>query len=119
MTDRHYIHLRDMKLICSVGVYAHEKRNPQPILLNLTLEVSHPAKLGDNVKNILSYGDVAEVVREVTLGKHYQLLETLAAKILDRCFEHPMVIGGELQIEKPHIFADIDAVGITMTRSRE
>jgi dihydroneopterin aldolase len=47
------------------------------------------------------------------------LLETLAGKILDVCFENPAVQNGELKIEKPNIFADIEAVGITMVRSRD
>ena len=59
-----------------------EERSGQTFLYDVELEASDEA-LSDRIEDTVDYREVAELVRVVSDGKHYDLLEALAGAVAD------------------------------------
>jgi dihydroneopterin aldolase len=111
------IFVRDLEMIASVGVHAHEKITPQRIRVSIDLRVGpRPADAPDTVDTVLSYENVVKAIRAIVAQGHFQLLETLAERIAAACLTHYTVNWVQVRIEKPDIFPDAATVGIEIER---
>ena len=111
------IFIRDLEMIASVGVHAHEKIKPQRIRVSIDLSVGpRPADATDTVDTVLSYENVVKAVRATVATGHFHLIETLAEHIAADCLAHPTVALVKVKIEKPDIFPDAATVGIEIER---
>ena len=63
------------------GVLEHERRDGQLFVFDVALEVDEPAE--DDIDATVDYRDVVACVREVSDGRAFQLLETLAGAVAD------------------------------------
>ena len=68
------------------GVGDEERERGQTFLYDLRLEVSDAA-LSDRLEDTVDYVAVAEVVREISAARHFQLLEALASAVADALSE--------------------------------
>ena len=111
------IFVRDLEMIASVGVYAHEKITPQRIRVSIDLTVGPRATdATDTVDTVLSYENIVKVTRAIVGTGHFQLLETLAERIAAECLRQYSVNAVKVKIEKPDIFPDAATVGIEIER---
>jgi dihydroneopterin aldolase len=118
-TSIQHVFIRDLVLSALIGVYRHEKENPQPIRINLDLAVkenSIPSR--DRLEEVVSYEDIANGVREMVANGHVNLVETLAQEISDMCFEHQRVQAVRVRIEKLTVFEDATSAGVEIERYR-
>ncbi len=115
--DGYRIFLRDLELIASIGVHAHEKIAPQRIRVSIDLRVAARAPdARDTIDTVLSYEDIAIAIRAMVAEGHYHLIETLAERIAQVCLVHKSVSWVKVKIEKPDIFPDAATVGIEIER---
>lgn len=112
------IHVRDLMLICRVGVTARERNRPQRVRINLEAEVLPSRPLADDVSRVVDYGWLVERIRHVCEGCSDKLVETLADRIADACFRHPKVLATRIRVEKVDLYADAVGVGIEIERRR-
>ena len=119
MTDR--ITLTGLRVRGRHGVYAHEKRDGQDFLVDVTawLDLAEAART-DAVEDPLHYGDLAEQVAEIVGGPSLDLIETVGAQVADHVMRDGRVHAVEVTIHKPNApipvpFAD---VAVTIRRSR-
>ncbi|MCT2582540.1 dihydroneopterin aldolase [Actinophytocola gossypii] len=119
MTDR--ITLTGIRVRGHHGVYAHEKRDGQDFLVDVTawLDLAQAART-DAVEDTLHYGELAEQVAEIVGGPARDLIETVGAEVADRVMRDGRVHAVEVTIHKPNApipvpFAD---VAVTVRRSR-
>ena len=111
------IFVRDLEMIASVGVHAHEKVRPQRIRVSIDLTVGPRAPdATDTVDTVLSYENIVKAVRAIVATGHFQLIETLAERVAAECLKHYTVSGVKVKIEKPDIFPDAATVGIEIER---
>lgn len=95
------------------GVHGHERRAPQPFVVDVELEADlHRAGGSDDLRDTIDYGEVAEVVRSVVEGPQRNLLEALAEEVAARCLERFAVATVRVRIHKPrapvgHPFRDV------------
>ena len=118
-TSIQHVFIRDLVLSALIGVYRHEKENPQPIRINLDLAVrenSIPNR--DRLEEVVSYEDIANGVRQMVANGHVNLVETLAQEISDMCFEHQRVQAVRVRIEKLAVFEDATSAGVEIERYR-
>lgn len=102
-----------------IGVYAHERGRRQRLRIDLRLVVRHPSgPFTDDVATVLSYEGLVAALETLSEGPHIQLLECLADRIGDLCLADPRVTEAEVSIEKPHVFPQIDAAGVSVTYRR-
>jgi dihydroneopterin aldolase len=111
------IFIRDLEMIASVGVHAHEKITPQRIRVSIDLNVGpRAADATDTVDTVLSYENVVKATRALVASGHFQLIETLAERVAAACLNHFSVRSVKVKIEKPDIFPDAATVGIEIER---
>jgi dihydroneopterin aldolase len=114
-----HVFIRDLMLTALIGVYRHEKENPQPIRINLDLAVKENlAANKDRLTEVVSYEDIADGVRKLVAIGHVNLVETLAQQIADMCFNHQRVQAVRVRIEKLAVFEDAASAGVEIERYR-
>ena len=114
-----HVFIRDLVLSALIGVYRHEKENPQPIRINLDLAVKENSTINrDRLEEVVSYEDIANGVRKMVANGHVNLVETLAERISNMCFEHRRVQAVRVRIEKLAVFEDAASAGVEIERYR-
>ena len=119
MTDR--IHLRGVEAFGYHGVLPHEKRDGQPFVVDVVMELDLATAGGsDALDDTVSYAEIAgEVVSRIT-GPSFDLIERLAEVVADDVLRHRLVGAATVTVHKPqapvgHPFTDV-AVEVHRTR---
>jgi 7,8-dihydroneopterin aldolase/epimerase/oxygenase len=109
--------IRDLVMLCSIGVHAHEHDAKQRIRLNLDLDVAEGTRaIADDLRNVVCYDEIISAVRRIIDTGHVRLIETLAERIAGLCLGDPRIRRVRVQIEKLDVYADIASVGIAIER---
>ena len=98
------IELRGLELHGRHGVLAHEREHGQRFLFDLELDVPAPER--DAIDATVDYRDVAAAVREVSDGRDYVLLETLAAAVAETLLERFPASRVRVRVRKPDVELD-------------
>ena len=107
------------ELIGSVGVYEHERRYEQRIVVSLELEVLDEYDgASDELDGVYDYDQAIKAVRATVDSRHFNLLETLAERIAEACLAHVHVWSVRVRIAKPDVLIACRAVGIEIQRAR-
>ena len=115
-----HVFIRDFLVDCLIGVYDHEKNEPQRVRINLDLAVDegeHP--IIDDIKNVVSYETMANCILKIANEGHVNLVETIAERIADMCFEDDRVDSVRVRIEKLDILENAESVGVEIERFRK
>ena len=79
----YYIHLEEITLQASIGCYDFEKLGTQNLLLDLKIKVDAPRiALSDNLSDTVDYDKLSQALQAIVSEKHFDLIETLAAKLV-------------------------------------
>ena len=103
------------------GVYESERVHGQEFVVDAVLELDlAPAAATDDLAGTVDYGELAERLVAVVTGPPVQLIETLAARLVEACLADARVAAATVTVHKPqapidHEFAD---VAVTMRRTR-
>ena len=119
MTDR--IVLRGLRGFGHHGVYPEERREGQPFLVDVVLDVdTAAAAASDDVADTVHYGELAHRVVAVVEGEPVNLLETLAQRVADVCLALPPVEAVEVTVHKPEapVGVPFDDVAVVIRRRR-
>ena len=76
------VELHSLEVYGYHGVEEHERRDGQPFLYDIELEIGEEP-VSDRISSTVDYLAVAEVVRRVSDERPLQLLESLAARVAD------------------------------------
>jgi dihydroneopterin aldolase len=114
-----HVFVRDLEIKALLGIYEHEKRDPQRIIVNIDLSV-HEGKdpLSDDISQVVSYEVVVKKVEKIVARGHVNLVETLAERIAEACLRDKRVVGARVRIEKPDIIKNARSVGIEIERAK-
>jgi dihydroneopterin aldolase len=85
------------------GVNEEERREGQRFLFDLRLEVPPEAAVTDRIEDAVDYRDVVAVVREVSDGRAYALLEALAAAVADALLARFPLERVSVRVRKPDV----------------
>ncbi len=108
-----------LEVVGSVGVYEHEHRYEQRVVVSLALEVADTYDgRSDRIAAVYDYDRAISAVRQTVESGHTNLIETLAERIAARCLADLSVQSVTVRIEKPDVIANCRAVGIEITRRR-
>ena len=94
--------MRDLEIVASIGVYEHEKRYEQRVLISADLWVrdDYDGK-SDRLEDVLDYSRLVDGIARLVQSEHVNLLETLAERIARHCLEDTRVESVRVRIEKP------------------
>jgi len=94
------VELKRLELFGRHGVLDEEKRDGGTFLYDVRIEVGDAA-LSDRIEDAVDYREVAECVREVSDGRQFSLIETLAAAAADAILERFQVERVRVRVRKP------------------
>jgi len=113
------VFVRDFEIVASVGVFEHEKRYEQRILLSADLAVRDDYDgVSDRLEDVLDYSTLVEGIALLVQQEHVNLLETLAERIARHCLVDQRVERVKVRIEKPDALPMCRSVGVEIERSR-
>ena len=111
------VHVHDLRVFGNHGVHEEERATGQDFLFDVDLDVGERGA-GDDFTEAVDYVEVARVVREVSDGRQFTLLEALATAVADELETRFAPRRVSVRIRKPEIRpAGLDGtVGVTDER---
>jgi len=102
------------------GVNPEERRDGQPFVFDVWLEVPDGTGASDRVEDTIDYREVAALVREVSDGHAFQLLEALAAALADALLARFPAGAARVRVRKPQVrlAPPVDHSAVTVERRR-
>jgi dihydroneopterin aldolase len=122
MTDANNdtITLTGLRVFGYHGVFEHERREGQEFIIDvqLRLDLAGPAA-SDDVRDTIHYGILAEQIAEAVERDPVNLIEKLAARIMDVALAGELVREATVTVHKPNapIERAFDDVSVTLTRA--
>jgi len=113
-----HVFVRDLELLCFIGIYDHERETRQRVRLNLDLAVIEGdiKTVADNIENVVCYEKITAAVRDVCTKRHINLVETMAEEVASVCLLHTRVRSARVRVEKLDVFEDAFSVGVEIER---
>jgi dihydroneopterin aldolase len=114
------IEIRNIKVFAHHGVTEEEKEKGQEFLLNVELALDEDTALTDDISATVDYAEVAGTVARMATSGRYDLIETLACKIVDHLLTFDGVKEAAVTVKKPQAPLPVEAdwVGVTVRRGR-
>jgi dihydroneopterin aldolase len=113
------IDIRGLRLFAYHGVFPEENKLGQEFKIDLLINVIRTKTSNDdNLKNVLSYWNVIQLVKEHFIGKTFKLLETAAQSILEELKRFPQIQYAQISLKKltPPIPVAVDYVGVILEK---
>ena len=104
MANTYRIKLEKLQLNARIGIYDHEKNTPQPIEIELILDVKRRFE-NDDIDTVINYEIIRQICHDVCTN-HHHLLETVADQIIDQCYDIKGVENVSCEVKKMDIFDD-------------
>ena len=79
LTDnKQSIFFKDIELMCKIGVYEHERKNPQRVIINLKLELSTDiSPKNDKIDETLNYDVIYRKIKEISSSQSSFLFNSM------------------------------------------
>jgi len=117
--DRYTVLVRELVLMCSIGVRRHERERLQRVRVSVEITASaaasHP---GEDRRRVINYEKTVATIREIAESGHIDLCEGFAQRICDACFLDPRVAHVSATVEKLDVFPEAESVGAIIERDR-
>ena len=117
---RRLVFVRGLEVQALLGMHPNEKAARQRVVIGVELSVEEEPtsrEIGpDDLRRVVNYERVVSVARAEAASAHTLLVETLAERIAVAILDDPRVRAARVTIEKPDIFTDAAAVGVTVER---
>ena len=114
-----HVFVRDLDMMALIGIYDHEKTDPQRIIVNIDLSVAEgEGPKDDDIGHVVSYEIVVKKVEAIVAEGHINLIETLCEKIATACLKDKRVKAARVRVEKPDIIKNARSVGVEIERTR-
>jgi D-erythro-7,8-dihydroneopterin triphosphate epimerase len=113
------IYIRDLELRCIIGIYPDERREKQDVVINLRMEADlSAAPLSDDIKDTVDYKGIKKKIVSLVEASDFNLIETMASRILDIAFMEPRVARATVTVDKPGALRFARSVAVEMSRTR-
>ena len=114
------IELVGLELYGYHGVNEDERRDGQTFLFDVALEVPDGTGADDRIEGTMDYRAVAALVREISDGRAYRLLEALAAALAGALLDRFPADAVRVRVSKPQVRLDppVDHSAVTVERRR-
>jgi len=111
------VELYGLEVTGAHGVEEEERRNPQPFLYDLWLEVPDQAE-SDRLEDTIDYRDVVSCVEEISAARQFHLLEAMAAAVADALVERFPLESARVRVRKPAVRLDVPVEWTAATVAR-
>jgi D-erythro-7,8-dihydroneopterin triphosphate epimerase len=112
--------IRDLLLRCIIGIYPEEREKEQDVLINVALECDmSKAAATDSIEDAVDYKAINKEIISLVQGSSFQLIETLADRILAVCMTNAKVLGATVTVDKPGALRFARSVAVERSASRD
>lgn len=114
------IEIQGLELTGFHGATKQERKEGQPFVFDVEL-VAHDAGVrSDQLADTVDYTQVVTRVREVCEGERFNLIEALAAAVVDDLMEHFPISRARVRVRKPRVRleAPVEFTSATIERTR-
>ena len=106
------IFFKEIDILCRVGVYEHEKKHPQRIIIGIELALSTEVEpINDRIDETLNYDLIYREIKKISSSQHFNLVETLTYRIFIYLKKLKKVSDLRISVSKPDIYGDCNKVG--------
>jgi 7,8-dihydroneopterin aldolase/epimerase/oxygenase len=114
------IELAGLELYGYHGVNEDERHQGQTFVFDVWLEVPDGIGASDRIEDTIDYREVAALVREVSDGRAYRLLEALAAALAEALLVRFPADAARVRVRKPQVKLDppVEHSAVTVERRR-
>ena len=116
------IELAGLELFGYHGVLSEEREQGQRFLVDVWLEIADmTAGRTDRIEDAVDYRRVVAVVREISDGRAYHLLEAFATALVEGLLERFPLEKARVRVRKPDVRLEIplDYAAVDVERSRD
>lgn len=107
------IHIKNLRLRTFIGFNEEERIKKQDVIINISLNYdAASASQTDNVDDACNYKVLTKQVIERVESQSFNLLEKMAAEIIDLIRPLDEVLQAEVEIDKPHALRFADSVSV-------
>lgn len=111
------IFINQLGFDCIIGIYARERIEPQPLLIDLEMTCDIRAAAENNdLDASLNYAAISESVISFCQQAQAELLETLAEQLWAHLKSEFGILGVRLTIHKPNAVPEAKSVGVSIIR---
>ena len=112
--------LQGLRVECIVGIYAHERKTRQSVVMDVDLDYDFAAPAAsDAFADAIDYDGVAGGITELVQRRAFQLIETMAEETAEMLLERlPHVRRVRLEIRKPDAVPDATCAFVRVERAR-
>lgn len=112
--------IRDLRIDCIVGIYAHEREQAQAVFLDIELDYDFgKAAASDAIADAVDYDQVVASVTGLIQSRRFQLIETMAEETAAMLLaEVPAARTVRLEIRKPAAVAAAAHSYVRVERAR-
>ena len=114
------VELHGLELHGKHGVLEDERREGQRFLFDVWLDVPDVAASSDRLEDAVDYREVVALVREVSDGRAFRLLEALAGAVAEALLRRFPVARARVRVRKPDVrlAAPVEDAAVTVERAR-
>ena len=111
--------INELILDLKLGYYDFEKEKSQKVKFSLEIDYEDKKPSSDkDIKSIVNYGTIVNLITKLVKKKHYNFLETLAEAVFDELFKDKRIAKIILKIVKLEILKQCSSVCIQITKKR-
>ncbi|KAF0111068.1 MAG: dihydroneopterin aldolase [Hyphomonadaceae bacterium] len=116
-TTKIFVHGLEIDAHC--GVYAHEKGRARKLVLDIEIELFTNALVqNDDLNTTIDYDELVAKAKSVAQSKHYNLIETYGACLIEEIFKDQRIKSTKIRVEKPTAIPDAKTTGVEIMRIR-
>lgn len=114
------VELHGLELYGKHGVLEDERREGQRFLFDVWLDVPADPAASDRLEDAVDYREVVALVREVSDGRAFRLLEALAGAVAEAVLRRFPVERARVRVRKPDVRLDgpVEFAAVTVERAR-
>ena len=117
MADR--IEISGLRASCIVGVDENERLAPQPVEIDIALEVDLAAAgASDDLADAVDYRSLTDAVVSAVESSSYLLIEALATRVAEVCLVDNKIEAVEVTLRKPGALPMADHAAVVIRRER-
>lgn len=109
--------VQGLRLEARIGVHTHEKRQTQPLLVDVEVDLAPEPVSG--LDDTFNYELVVEAARRILADGHIDLVETFASGLAEACIRQPAARRVRVRAMKPQALApDAESAGVEVMLER-
>ena len=114
------VFIKDFIIEEIIGIHEHEKIKKQKIKFNIVLNVNQSSIPDEkDINSIVDYEKITNKLEDLTKGKKYNFLESLAEDSFKEIFRDSRINSVTIKIEKPEAIKNAGSVGVEVFKTRK